>query len=134
MILFYVKYALYKLQPSHSIHAYLNLVLQNFQGMTAVHLAVYKFETRRNLDILETLLEHGANPCLKAASPPKANKLSIVRHDSKGHSDGSAETKKISLDQKTPLLLALELKSVLYLRGIYSYPILGNCLIFKIFW
>lgn len=89
----------------------------NDQGMTAVHLSIYKYETRRKPDVLELLLEYGANPCLKAATPPQASKLSIIRHDSKGSSDTLLETKKISLDQKTPLLLALELKSALYLRG-----------------
>ena len=110
--------------------------------MTALHLSVYKFESRRKLDVIECLLDQGgADPCFKAALMPSqgtSTKLSIVRrYDSKSYSDAaspSLETKKISLDQKTPLLLALELKSVLYLRGIYSYPILGNCLIFKIFW
>ncbi|MCO5583080.1 hypothetical protein L7F22_036987 [Adiantum nelumboides] len=87
------------------------------KGMTAVHLAVYKYETRRKLDVLELLLKSGANACLKAATPPQARKLSIIRHDVRSTSDGLMETKKISLDQKTPLLLALELKSALYLRG-----------------
>ncbi|KAH7387368.1 hypothetical protein KP509_16G019700 [Ceratopteris richardii] len=85
--------------------------------MTALHLAVYKYETRRKLDVLELLLKSGANVCLKAATPPQANKLSIVRHEVKGMSDVPLETKKISLDQKTSLLLALEMKSALYLRG-----------------
>lgn len=89
----------------------------NDQGMTALHLAVYKYETRRKLDMLELLLMSGANPCSKAATPPQASKLSIIRHETKGTSNVLMETKKISLDQKTPLLLALELKSALYLRG-----------------
>ena len=110
--------------------------------MTALHLSVYKFELRRKLDVIECLLNQGgADPCFKAAPMPSqgiSKKLSIVRrYDAKSYSDAaspSLETKKISLDQKTPLLLALELKSVLYLRGISSYRILANCLIFKIFW
>lgn len=88
----------------------------NDQGMTAVHLAVYNYETRRKLDILEELLKSGANACLKAATPPQASKLSIIRHDLKDNSN-IMETRKIGLDQKTPLLLALELKSALFLRG-----------------
>lgn len=95
----------------------LDINAYNDQGMTALHLSVYKYETRRKLDVLELLLKSGANPCSKAATPPQASKLSIIRHDTKGTSDVLMETKKIALDQKTPLLLALELKSALYLRG-----------------
>ncbi|KAH7302181.1 hypothetical protein KP509_23G060000 [Ceratopteris richardii] len=102
---------LLKARNSIDINAY------NDQGMTGLHLAVYKFETRRQLDIVELLLKSGANACLKAAAPPHASKLSIIRHDVKGSSNFRMETKKIPLDQKTPLLLALELKSALYLRG-----------------
>lgn len=89
----------------------------NDQGMTALHLSVYKFETVRKLDVMEILLKQGANVCLKAATPPQASKISIARHDSRSHSNILVETKRINVDRKTPLLLALELKSVLYLRG-----------------
>eukprot|EP00250_Pteridium_aquilinum_P001932 c12143_g1_i1 orf=111-1208(-) len=98
-------------------HHTIDINAYNDQGMTAVHLAVYKFETRRKLDVLELLLKSGINACLKAAMPPQASKLSIIRHDVLGHPGVLMETKKISLDHMTPLLLALELKSALYLRG-----------------
>lgn len=90
-----------------------------FQGVTALHLAVYKYEEIRSLEVINFLLAHGANISLKAAVPPCAHKISIIRHGKKD-TIFPMETKKISLDQKTPLLVALELKSTLYLRGMYS--------------
>lgn len=88
----------------------------NDQGMTALHISIYKYETTQQLEIVETLLKHGADPCEKAATPPQASKISIIRPDS-SRPDVLLETKRINLDQKTPLLMALELKSALYLRG-----------------
>lgn len=85
--------------------------------MTSLHLAVYKYEEARNLDIIKFLLAHGANISLKAAVLPSAHKISITLRDQAGSTGNVVETKKIALDQKTPLLVALELKSTLYLRG-----------------
>jgi len=48
---------------------------------------------------------------------PSAHKISIIRHAQAGHLGAPVETKKVVLDQKTPLQVALELKSTLYLRG-----------------
>ncbi|CAM6092988.1 unnamed protein product [Calypogeia fissa] len=89
----------------------------NAQGATALHLAVYKYEVQRNVDVVTTLLQHGADVSIKAAPPPSAHKISIVRHDGKHHAGPAQETKKISFDHKTALLIALELKSSLYLKG-----------------
>jgi len=91
------------------------------QGVTALHLAVYKYENSRSLEITRILLDYGADVCLKAAVPPSAQKISIIRKDKKSpHGEILLETKRISLGQKTPLLIALELKSSLYLRGILT--------------
>ncbi len=91
------------------------------QGVTALHLAVYKYENSRSLEITRILLDYGANVCIKAAVPPSAQKISIIRKDKKSpHGEILLETKRISLGQKTPLLIALELKSSLYLRGILT--------------
>ncbi len=94
------------------------------QGVTALHLAVYKYENSRSLEITKILLENGANVSIKAAVPPSAHKISIVRKDKKTpHGEILLETRKITLGQKTALLLALELKSSLYLRGIWQTPL-----------
>lgn len=99
--------------------------------MTSLHLAVYKYEEARNLDIIKFLLAHGANISLKAAVLPSAHKISITLRDQAGSTGNVVETKKIALDQKTPLLVALELKSTLYLRGtsISCLPVL-QCVFF----
>ncbi|CAM6007239.1 unnamed protein product [Sphagnum balticum] len=90
----------------------------NDEGVTALHLAVYKYENSRSLEITKILLENGANVSIKAAVPPSAQKISIVRKDKKSpHGEILLETRRITLGQKTALLLALELKSSLYLRG-----------------
>ena len=86
--------------------------------MTALHLAVYKYEERRTLEIITFLLEHGADLSIKAAVPPSAHKISLTRHENKTpYGDVLSETKMITLDRKTPLLVALELKSALYVKG-----------------
>lgn len=59
----------------------------NDEGVTALLLAVYRFETYRNLDILHLLLSHGAKVGKKAAALPSAHKLSILRHDHGGGGD-----------------------------------------------
>ena len=87
------------------------------QGVTSLHLAVYKYEESRNLDVTKFLLAHGANVSLKAAVLPSSHKVSIIRHAQVGGVGTLIETKKVVLDQKTPLEVALELKSTLYLRG-----------------
>lgn len=88
------------------------------QGVTALHLAVYKYEERRNLEIITILLEQGADLSIKAAVPPSAHKISLMRHENKTpQGDVLSETKMVTLDQKTPLLVALELKSALYVKG-----------------
>lgn len=88
--------------------------------MTALHLAVYKYEETRSLDTVKFLLAHGADISLKAAVLPSAHKISIIRHAQAGHLGQPIETKKVVLDQKTPLQVALELKSTLYLRGTFD--------------
>lgn len=90
------------------------------QGVTSLHLAVYKYEETRSLDMIKFLLAHGANVSLKAAVLPSAHKISIIRHAQAGHLGTPIETKKVVLDQKTPLQVALELKSTLYLRGTFD--------------
>jgi hypothetical protein len=67
--------------------------------------------------MIKFLLAHGANVALKAAVLPSAHKISIIRHAQAGHHGMPVETKKVVLDQKTPLQVALELKSTLYLKG-----------------
>ncbi|KAG0605186.1 hypothetical protein M758_9G038000 [Ceratodon purpureus] len=89
----------------------------NDEGVTSLHLAVYKYEETRNLDMIKFLLAHGADVSLKAAVLPSAHKISIIRHAQAGHHGTPIETKKVTLDQKTPLQVALELKSTLYLKG-----------------
>jgi hypothetical protein len=87
--------------------------------VTALHWAVYKYENSRSLEITRILLDNGADVCLKAAVPPSAQKISIAHKDKRSSSHGETllETRRITLGQKTPLLIALELKSSLYLRG-----------------
>jgi len=100
-------------------HRNVDINAYNDEGVTALHLAVYKYEEVRSLEVINFLLAHGADISLKAAVPPSAHKISIIRHGKNDpfFPDFPMETKKISLDQKTPLLVALELKSTLYLRG-----------------
>ncbi|CAM6074310.1 unnamed protein product [Sphagnum tenellum] len=90
----------------------------NDEGVTALHWAVYKYENSRSLEITRILLDNGADVCLKAAVPPSAQKISIAHKDKRSsHGETLLETRRINLGQKTPLLIALELKSSLYLRG-----------------
>lgn len=89
----------------------------NDEGVTSLHLAVYKYEETRSLEATKFLLAHGANISLKAAVLPSAHKISIIRHAQTGDVETPVETKKVTLDQKTPLQVALELKSTLYQRG-----------------
>lgn len=70
--------------------------------------------------MVKFLLAHGANISLKAAVMPSAHKISIIRHGHGGSVANPLETKKVVFDQKTPLLVALELKSALYLKGACS--------------
>eukprot|EP00850_Spirogloea_muscicola_P013532 SM000092S24500 [mRNA] locus=s92:351482:353338:+ [translate_table: standard] len=99
-------------------HPDVDLDAYNDEGITALHLAVYGYENERDVGVLRLLLEHGADAGLPAATPPSAHKISIVRHDRRHpHGEALVETRKISVLHKTPLLLALELKSSLYLRG-----------------
>ncbi len=85
-------------------------------GVIALHLAVYKYEKSRSLEIIKILLESGSNVSIKIAVPPSTHEISIVRKDKKSpHGEILLETKRISLGQKDALLLALELKSSLYL-------------------
>lgn len=74
----------------------------------------------RNLEVVNTLLKYGADISIKAAPPPQAHKISIIRHDLKHQGGAAQETKKISFDHKTALLIALELKSSLYLKGMHT--------------
>ncbi|EFJ28241.1 hypothetical protein SELMODRAFT_441307 [Selaginella moellendorffii] len=87
----------------------------NDDGMTALHLAVYKYEQSRNLEMVDLLIKHGASVCAKAAGTPATHRISIIRHDVK-HT-GVLETRKVDFHQKPPLLVVLELKSSLYLKG-----------------
>jgi hypothetical protein len=89
----------------------------NDEGVTCLHVALYKYEESRSLDMVKFLLSHGANISLKAAVMPSAHKISIIRHGHGGSVANPLETKKVAFDQKTPLLVALELKSALYLKG-----------------
>eukprot|EP00246_Nothoceros_aenigmaticus_P011391 TRINITY_DN3078_c0_g1_i1.p1 TRINITY_DN3078_c0_g1~~TRINITY_DN3078_c0_g1_i1.p1 ORF type:complete len:357 (-),score=53.08 TRINITY_DN3078_c0_g1_i1:1047-2084(-) len=90
----------------------------NAEGLTALHLAVCKYDSGRNLQIAETLLQQGANVCIKAAPPPFAQKVTLSRLDSKNPNPTAVhETQKVVLGHKTALLLALDLKSALYLKG-----------------
>lgn len=89
----------------------------NDEGVTSLHLAVYKYEEIRKLDTIKFLLSNGANISLQAAVLPSAHKISIIRHAQTGELGTPVETKKVILDQKTPLQVALELKSTLYQRG-----------------
>ncbi|BBM98981.1 hypothetical protein MPTK1_1g17760 [Marchantia polymorpha subsp. ruderalis] len=96
---------------------HIDLNAYNDQGVTPLILAVYKYEVHRSVDVVSSLLKHGANVSVKAAPTPSNHKMSIVRHDMKNPDGSSPETKKIVFDHKTPLLIALELKSSLYLKG-----------------
>jgi hypothetical protein len=95
-------------------HKRVDINAYNDEGVTSLHLAVYKYEETRNLEMVKFLLAHGANISLKAAVLPSAHKISIIRHAQFGT---PMETKKVTLDHKTPLQVALELKSTLYQRG-----------------
>lgn len=88
----------------------------NDEGVTALFLAVYYFERHRDVAMIELLLAHGARATTKAATPPSVHKISVQRHDAH-RPDVLLETRKLSLDHKIPLLVALELKSALYVRG-----------------
>ncbi|EFJ29741.1 hypothetical protein SELMODRAFT_440857 [Selaginella moellendorffii] len=55
----------------------------NDDGMTALHLAVYKYEQSRNLEMVDLLIKHGASVCAKAAGTPATHRISIIRHDVK---------------------------------------------------
>jgi hypothetical protein len=82
-------------------------------------MAVYKYEKSRSLEIIKILLENGTYVSIKVGVPPSTHKISIVFKDKKSpHGKIILETKRIILGQKVALLLALELKSSLYLQGI----------------
>eukprot|EP00271_Cylindrocystis_brebissonii_P000649 TRINITY_DN1078_c0_g2_i1.p1 TRINITY_DN1078_c0_g2~~TRINITY_DN1078_c0_g2_i1.p1 ORF type:complete len:351 (-),score=79.74 TRINITY_DN1078_c0_g2_i1:787-1839(-) len=90
----------------------------NDEGFTPLMSAVRGYETKRNLDLFRLLLQHGAKVGLKAAVTPSAPAIVIVRHDGKHEpGDKTMHTKPVHLDHKSPLLVALELKSALYLKG-----------------
>eukprot|EP00475_Leptophrys_vorax_P045356 TRINITY_DN9383_c0_g1_i1.p1 TRINITY_DN9383_c0_g1~~TRINITY_DN9383_c0_g1_i1.p1 ORF type:complete len:425 (-),score=37.04 TRINITY_DN9383_c0_g1_i1:257-1531(-) len=108
----------------------------NGQGMTAIFLAVYNFEHCRSTEMARLLIDHGAKVTVKAAGGPSASasgRLCYTKQETGGGSPVSprspsrkvgspgarehAETKKVSVANKSPLLLALELKSSLYLKG-----------------
>ncbi|KAL3699566.1 hypothetical protein R1sor_017588 [Riccia sorocarpa] len=95
----------------------INLNAYNDQGVTPLILAVYKYETHRSTEIVSSLLKNGADVSIKAAPTPTHHKMSIIRHDIKNLDGTPAETKRVVFDHKTPLLIALELKSALYLKG-----------------
>ncbi|KAL2652274.1 hypothetical protein R1flu_020402 [Riccia fluitans] len=102
--------ALIKQRKGINVNAY------NDQGVTPLILAVYKYENHRSTEIVSSLLKYGADASVKAAPTPAHHKMSIIRHD-KAIDGTPAETKRIVFDHKTPLLIALELKSALYLKG-----------------
>ncbi|GJP35794.1 hypothetical protein CLOM_g20320 [Closterium sp. NIES-68] len=99
----------------------------NGQGVTALFEAVYNFEASRSVSMAKLLIDHGARATIKALDSPAASKLSYLKHDSPSGSPGSPrsprslarrdETRKVPVANKTPLLVALELKSSLYLKG-----------------
>lgn len=90
----------------------------NDDGVTALILAVCHFEKSRDISMIKLLLDNGARACVKAVSPPNTQKVRVQKRNEKpGHFPMVMETKKIDLDHKTPLLIALELKSSLYVKG-----------------
>ncbi|CAI5493950.1 unnamed protein product [Closterium sp. Naga37s-1] len=104
----------------------------NGQGVTAIFVAVYNFESSRSVSMAKLLLDHGAKVTVRAVDSPAASKLCYLKHESPTGSPGSPrsprsprgmaagrkdETRKVSVANKTPLLVALELKSSLYLKG-----------------
>ncbi|CAI6001744.1 unnamed protein product [Closterium sp. NIES-64] len=104
----------------------------NGQGVTAIFVAVYNFESSRCVSMAKLLLDHGAKVTVRAVDSPAASKLCYLKHESPTGSPGSPrsprsprgmaagrkdETRKVSVANKTPLLVALELKSSLYLKG-----------------
>ncbi|CAI5457884.1 unnamed protein product [Closterium sp. Yama58-4] len=113
----------------------------NGQGMTAIFDAVYNFESSRSVSMAKLLIDHGAKVTIKAVDSPAASKLCYIKHDSppsarsgspassgspgsprsprspRGLAGRKDETRKVAVANKTPLLVALELKSSLYLKG-----------------
>lgn len=95
----------------------------NVQGMTATFMAVYNFEHSRSTEMARLLIDHGAKCTVKAASSPSCVRWCYQKHEHcsistlLGSPHKNGETKKVAVANKTPLLLALELKSSLYLKG-----------------
>ncbi|GAQ85357.1 hypothetical protein KFL_002310130 [Klebsormidium nitens] len=87
----------------------------NQEGLTGLHIAVSQYDKTRNTDIVKILLEVGADINKKAADKAADKFLNIVRVSDSKH--GKEETAKIKVNGMTPLLLALELKSSLYVKG-----------------
>ncbi|CAI5536715.1 unnamed protein product [Closterium sp. Naga37s-1] len=126
-------------------HRKLDINEYNGQGVTAIFVAVYNFESSRSVSMAKLLIDHGAKVTMQAVDSPAASKLCYLKHDSppsaRSGSPGSSgipaspgsprsprsprgmaagrkdETRKVSVANKTPLLVALELKSSLYLKG-----------------
>ncbi|CAI5514690.1 unnamed protein product [Closterium sp. Naga37s-1] len=110
-------------------HRKLDINEYNGQGVTAIFVAVYNFESSRSVSMAKLLTDHGARVTVRAVDSPAASKLCYLKHESPSGSPGSPrsprgmaagrkdETRKVSVANKTPLLVALELKSSLYLKG-----------------
>ncbi|CAI5471490.1 unnamed protein product [Closterium sp. Yama58-4] len=113
----------------------------NGQGITAIFVAVYNFESSRSVTMAKLLIDHGAKVTVRAVDSPAASKLFYLKHESppsarsgspassgspgsprsprspRGLAGRKDETRKVAVANKTPLLVALELKSSLYLKG-----------------
>ncbi len=69
--------------------------------MIALHLAVYKYEKSRSLEIIKILLENGSDVSIKVAVPRSTHKISIVHKDKKSpHGEILSETRIITLGQR----------------------------------
>ncbi|CAI5957252.1 unnamed protein product [Closterium sp. NIES-65] len=95
----------------------------NGQGVTAIFVAVYNFESSRCVSMAKLLLDHGAKVTVRAVDSPAASKLCYLKHESPTGSPGSPrsprsprgmaagrkdETRKVSVANKTPLLPVIE--------------------------
>ncbi|CAI5531842.1 unnamed protein product [Closterium sp. Naga37s-1] len=125
-------------------HRKLDINEYNGQGVTAIFVAVYNFESSRSVSMAKLLIDHGAKVTVRAVDSPAASKLCYLKHESppsvrsgspansgspaspgsprsprspRGMAGRKDETRKVSVANKTPLLVALELKSSLYLKG-----------------
>ncbi|CAI7776764.1 unnamed protein product [Closterium sp. NIES-54] len=116
-------------------HRKLDINEYNGQGVTAIFVAVYNFESSRSVSMAKLLIDHGAKVTMQAVDSPAASKLCYLKHDSppsaRSGSPGSSgiptspgsprsprsprgmaagrkdETRKVSVANKTPLLFTV---------------------------